>query len=144
MIEGHDGHKITVFTTRPDTLYGVTALVVAPEITSLDEYVPADHLDALHAYRKTTLAKTAVQRQQGLEEKSGVFSGIFAVHPLTGERVPVWFADYVLPDYGTGAVMFVPAHDERDRAFAKKYGMDLKQVIKQASPEEEAGCYTGA
>lgn len=131
VIEGHDDNKITVFTTRPDTIYGVTALVVAPEVTSLDEYVPADHLDALHAYRKTTLAKTAVQRQQGLEEKSGVFSGIYALHPLTGERIPVWFADYVLPDYATGAVMFVPAHDERDREFAKKYGMQVRQVIEQ-------------
>ncbi len=122
---------ITVFTTRPDTLYGVTALVVAPEITSLDEYVPADHLDALHTYRKTTLAKTAVQRQQGLEDKTGVFSGLYALRPLTKERIPVWFADYVLPDYATGAVMFVPAHDERDWEFAKKFGLPSKHVIAQ-------------
>jgi leucyl-tRNA synthetase len=123
--------KITVFTTRPDTLYGVTALVLAPEITSLDAYVPADHLAQLQTYRKTTLAKTAVQRQQGLEDKTGVFSGIYVLHPLTGERVPVWFADYVLPDYATGAVMFVPAHDERDWTFAQKFSLPTKHVIAQ-------------
>lgn len=75
------------------------------------------------------MAKTAVQRQQDTKEKSGVFSGIFAIHPLTGEQVPVWFADYVLMDYGTGAVMFVPAHDERDWEFAEKHGLNVKQVI---------------
>lgn len=123
------GTKITVFTTRPDTIYGVTALVLAPENMCLDAFIPAAQRGDVEAYRKSTLAKTAVERQQGLEEKTGVFSWIFAHHPLTGERLPVWFADYVLPDYATGSVMLVPAHDERDRAFAKKHDLAITSVI---------------
>lgn len=132
--------KITVFTTRPDTLFGVTALVLAPENMMLDEYLSDENKAIVWAYRKESMAKTAVQRQQDTKEKSGVFSGIFAIHPLTGEQVPVWFADYVLMDYGTGAVMFVPAHDERDWEFAEKHGLNVKQVIQWA--EDIAWCYT--
>lgn len=121
--------KITCFTTRIDTLYGVTAVVLAPENTLIDKYLNEHHRQMVLDYRKTSMAKTAVQRQQDTKDKTGVFSGVYALHPLTGESVPVWFADYVLMDYGTGAVMFVPAHDERDREFAQMHGLEAKQVI---------------
>ncbi len=121
--------KITCFTTRIDTLYGVTAVVLAPESTLIDEYLDDNHREKVFTYRKDSMSKTAVQRQQDTKDKTGVFSGVYAVHPLTGELVPVWFADYVLMDYGTGAVMFVPAHDERDREFAQVHGLVVKQVI---------------
>ncbi len=121
--------NITVFTTRPDTVYGVTALVLAPENTVIDSLIPAEQQSAVDAYRKATSQKSEVERQQETETKSWVFSGVYATHPLTNERVPIWFADYVLPDYGTWAVMFVPAHDERDWEFAKTHWLPVKQVI---------------
>ncbi|HMT00836.1 MAG TPA: leucine--tRNA ligase [Candidatus Absconditabacterales bacterium] len=132
--------KITVFTTRPDTLYGVTALVVAPEIEKYDEFIPTDYREKVLEYRKITASKTTVERLQGEKDKSGVFSGFFVTHPLTNEQVPVWFADYVLGDYGTGAVMFVPAHDQRDRDFAQKNNLSIKIVIE--APENHEGCFT--
>lgn len=120
---------LTVFTTRPDTLYWVTAIVLAPENTLIDELLSENKKWEIQSYRNTALAKTAVQRQQDVVDKTGVFSWLYAIHPLTGEQVPVWFADYVLMDYGSGAVMMVPAHDERDREFAQKFGIEVKQVI---------------
>lgn len=87
-------------------------------------------MNMVTAYRQETSKRTAVERQQNEKEKSGVFSGVYVTHPLTGEQVPVWFADYVLPDYATGAVMFVPAHDERDAEFAKKNNLPVVQVIR--------------
>jgi leucyl-tRNA synthetase len=125
----HGKSKLTVFTTRPDTLFGVTALVLAPEIASIDAHISPQYKTAVEEYRKATSQKSEVERQQDAETKSGVFSGVYAIHPLTNQQVPIWFADYVLPDYATGAVMFVPAHDERDREFAKKHGLEVKQVI---------------
>ncbi len=121
--------NITVFTTRPDTVYGVTALVLAPENTYLDWILSEEHKTQVEEYRQITLAKTAVQRQKDLKEKTGVFSWLYAKHPLTGEDVAIWYADYVLADYGTGAVMMVPAHDERDWEFAKKFCIECRQVI---------------
>ncbi len=120
---------ITVFTTRPDTLYGVTAVVLAPENTLIDSLLDSAHREELDKYRQQTFAKTPVQRQQELKEKSGVFSGVYAKHPLTGKDIPIRFADYVLADYGSGAVMMVPAHDERDFEFAKKFGIEIVPVI---------------
>ena len=104
--------------------------MLAPENEIIDELLDNEHREEVLAYREKTIAKTAVQRQQELKEKTGVFSGIYAEHPLTGEQIPIWFADYVLADYGSGAVMMVPAHDERDREFAKKFGIEVKEVIK--------------
>jgi leucyl-tRNA synthetase len=141
--------SLTVFTTRPDTLYGVTAVVLAPENTTLDAYIPASHKSNVDAYRSETAKKTAVERQQNEKEKTGVFAGMYLAHPFTGENVPVWFADYVLPDYATGAVMFVPAHDERDFEFAQKQDLRIKVVIEgpESSDAEEDideayTCYT--
>ncbi|USN55530.1 MAG: class I tRNA ligase family protein [Candidatus Peribacteria bacterium] len=127
--ERDGGIAITVFTTRPDTIYGVTALVLAPESLQLDKLLTVEHRSKVEEYRKQTMAKTSVQRQQDAKEKSGVFSGLYAEHPLTGESIPVWYADYVLPDYATGSIMLVPGHDERDFEFAQKFGIDLVQVI---------------
>ena len=133
---------LTVFTTRPDTLYGVTAVVLAPENTLIDELLSEDKKSEVQSYRNTALAKTAVQRQQDVVDKTGVFSWLYALHPLTGEQVPVWFADYVLMDYGSGAVMMVPAHDERDREFAQKFGIEVKQVIGQIFWEKKNDSYS--
>lgn len=107
----------------------MSAVVLAPENETIDSLLSAENKKALDVYRKATGKKTALERQQDTEEKSGIFSGVYATHPLTQEQVPVWYADYVLPDYATGAVMFVPAHDERDWAFAKKHSLDAKVVI---------------
>lgn len=129
---------LTVFTTRPDTLYGVTAVVLAPENTLIDDLLSDDKKIQVQSYRETTIAKTAVQRQQDAgEKKTGVFSGLYALHPLTGDSVPVWFADYVLMDYGSGAVMMVPAHDERDDEFARQYDVPVKVVILQPLEQKE-------
>jgi len=121
---------VTVFTTRPDTIYWVTALVLAPENTLLDDHLSGDDKNSVESYRKETMAKTAVQRQVDSKEKTWVDSGLKAVHPLSGDLIPVRYADYVLPDYATGSVMMVPAHDERDYEFAGKFGITIAPVIK--------------
>lgn len=129
VVQWEKSEKITCFTTRPDTIYGVTALVLAPENALLDDLLTPEALTKVEEYRQTTLAKTAVQRQKDLKEKTWVDSGLKALHPLTNELIPIWYADYVLADYGSGAVMSVPAHDERDHEFAQKFGLEIVQVI---------------
>jgi len=152
--------QIEVFTTRPDTLYGVTFLVVAPEHkivemilsekvypkgTSFSEAVKvkSEKLEEIKGYINIAQNKSEQERLEEGKEKTGVFSGLYATHPLTGEQLPIWIADYVLGSYGTGAIMAVPAHDERDYEFAKKYDLGIKQVIeevrikKQESRNEE-------
>ncbi len=121
--------KITVFTTRPDTIYWVTAVVLAPENTFVDSLLEGEYKKELDGYRQATFAKTPVQRQQELKEKTWVFSGLYTKHPLTWKDIPIRFADYVVADYGSGAVMMVPAHDERDFEFAKKFGIEIIPVI---------------
>lgn len=104
----------------------------------IDTLLSEDKKIQVQSYRDITIAKTAVQRQQDAgEEKTGVFSGVYALHPLTGDSIPVWFADYVLMDYGSGAVMMVPAHDERDDEFARKYDVPVKIVILQPLDQKE-------
>jgi leucyl-tRNA synthetase len=119
--------RIEVFTTRPDTLYGATFLVVSPEHPIVAQLVSSE-LTEVTEYIKKAKNKTAEERRES-KDKSGVFSGFSAIHPLTGEKLQIWIADYVLMGYGTGAIMAVPAHDERDYAFAKKYDLQIKQVI---------------
>ena len=104
---------------------------MAPEIASIDANIPQEYSAGVEEYRKATSQKSEVERQQDAETKSGVFSGVYAIHPLTNEQVPIWFADYVLPDYATGAVMFVPAHDERDCAFALRNNLEFKCVLRR-------------
>jgi leucyl-tRNA synthetase len=121
--------KLTVFTTRPDTIFGVTFMSIAPEHAALDSIVPATHRAQVDAFRDETRAVSAHERTGDTAEKKGCFTGAYVINPLTKERVPLYAANFVLADYGTGAVMAVPAHDERDFAFARKYGIPIRQVI---------------
>ncbi|MBI4129610.1 class I tRNA ligase family protein, partial [Candidatus Peregrinibacteria bacterium] len=123
---------ITVFTTRPDTLFGATYLVLAPEHPLIEKITTRAQRKHTEAYVKEVKTKNELQRTDLNEEKTGVFTGSYALHPVTGERIPIWIADYVLMTYGTGAVMAVPAHDERDCAFAEKYGLPACIVVKPA------------
>ncbi|HEX6645409.1 MAG TPA: leucine--tRNA ligase, partial [Gemmatimonadales bacterium] len=123
------GRTIEVYTTRPDTIYGATFMVLAPEHPLVDSLVTPAQRDAVDAYRRATVAKDLVSRKVGEKEKTGVFTGAFARNPATGRRIPVWVADYVLMGYGTGAIMAVPAHDERDREFAERFKLPIVEVI---------------
>lgn len=120
---------ITVFTTRPDTLFGVTYVVLAPEHPLVDQITPKSHGGAVYAYREEVKKKTEMQRTELNKNKTGVWTGAHVIHPVTGDPLPLWIADYVLMNYGTGAVMAVPAHDERDGEFAKNYGLPFKVVV---------------
>jgi leucyl-tRNA synthetase len=123
-----DEHAIEVFTTRPDTLWGATFVVLAPEHPLVDAITPASHRAAVDAYRAGAASKSEVDRQTA-KDKTGVDTGARAINPATGQPVPVWIADYVLAGYGTGAIMAVPGHDERDWAFAKAMGLLIVEVI---------------
>ncbi|MBA3938064.1 MAG: leucine--tRNA ligase [Planctomycetes bacterium] len=131
-VEGHAGVKITVFTTRPDTVFGVTFLSIAPEHALLDGLVPTSHRAAVEAFKAETRAVSAHDRTGDTAEKKGVFTGAHVINPVNGERVQLWAANFVVADYGTGAVMAVPAHDTRDFEFARKYGIAIKTVIAPA------------
>ena len=131
-VDGHPGETIRVFTTRADTLYGVTYVVLAPE-HALVRLATSEHRVAVEAYCQAARRKSDFDRSE-TKEKTGVATGVLAVHPLTGAKVPIWVGDYVLGSYGTGAVMAVPAHDERDFEFAKKYSLPIVEVI---SPDGE-------
>ena len=131
VFEGADGSfSFKVFTTRADTLYGVTYVVLAPENELVDRITTSECKAAVEQYRETTKKQTEIERLSTAREKTGVFTGAYAVNPANGEKVPVWVADYVLAGYGTGCVMAVPAHDERDYEFATKYKLPIKRVIK--------------
>ena len=119
--------KITVFTTRPDTIYGATFLVVAPEYPELDYLVNDDTKDEVLKYKQEALLKSEVERQEN-KEKTGVFTGSFAINPATKEKIPIWVADYVLAGYGTGAIMAVPAMDDRDKEFAEKFDLPIVET----------------
>lgn len=123
--------KLKIFTTRPDTLYGVTYMVVAPEHPLLARLTTPEHRAEVSAYVEKSRNKSDLERTDLAKEKTGVFTGGYAINPLTGERVPVWVADYVLMGYGTGAIMAVPAHDERDWDFAKQHGIPIIQVVEK-------------
>ena len=134
---------LRIFTTRPDTLFGCTYMVLAPEHPLVPSLTTAEQRDAVEAYRKRTAAKSDVERMsEAAKEKSGVFTGSYAINPINGARVPVWIADYVLMGYGTGAIMAVPAHDERDYEFARQYNLPTPRVIAAADGSETLP-YTG-
>jgi leucyl-tRNA synthetase len=120
---------ITVFTTRPDTLFGATYMVLAPEHKLVEEITTEDQWPAVRDYREKTARKSDLERTDLAKDKSGVFTGGCAINPVNGERIPVWIADYVLLGYGTGAIMAVPAHDERDWEFARKFDLPIRQVV---------------
>ena len=138
-VDGTDA-SFDVFTTRPDTVFGITYVVLAPEHPLVSEITTPEYQEAVHAYQESSKAKSDLERTELNKEKSGVPTGAYAIHPITGEKVPVWIGDYVLASYGTGAVMAVPAHDERDYEFANKYDLPIKQVIEGDLSE---GAFTG-
>src|SRR3954462_16038041 len=133
---------VPVFTTRPDTLFGATFFVLAPEHPFVERFADlAPNGDELRAYAKHAAAEKSEERL-AREQKTGVFTGFHAVNPVNDERIPIWVADYVLMDYGTGAIMAVPAHDERDFEFAQKFGLPIRQVVAPAHGEvDEAAAY---
>ncbi|HET9872637.1 MAG TPA: leucine--tRNA ligase [Propionibacteriaceae bacterium] len=132
-IEGRE-EPVTVFTTRPDTLFGATFFVVAPEAALATEIVTDEHRPAFEAYLEQTKQTTEIERQSTERPKTGVYLGVHAVNPVNGERIPVWAADYVLAEYGTGAVMAVPAHDQRDLEFARTYQLPVRVVVDTGAP----------
>src|ERR1700740_1241165 len=121
--------KIRVFTTRPDTLYGGTFLVLAPEHSLVDLIVTEEQWPMVREYRERTARKSELERTDLAKEKTGVFTGAFAINPVNNEKIPIWIADYVLLGYGTGAIMAVPAHDVRDWEFAKKFALPIREVV---------------
>jgi leucyl-tRNA synthetase len=121
--------KLRVFTTRPDTVFGASFMVIAPEHEMVQKIVTPDQRVAVDAYVERTKAETEIERLSTEHEKTGVFTGAYAINPFTEERIPIWVADYVLATYGTGAIMGVPAHDSRDFEFARKYKLPIRQVI---------------
>ena len=120
---------ITVFTTRPDTLFGATYMVLAPEHPLVDAITTDEQRDAVRAYQAQTAARSDVDRQAEAKEKTGVFTGAYALNPVDNDKIPIWIADYVMMGYGTGAIMAVPAHDQRDFEFAKQFKIDIKPVV---------------
>ena len=121
--------EFNVFTTRPDTLYGVTYAVIAPEADIVNKITTPENKEAVENYKIEASKSSEIERMATDREKTGIFTGAYAINPMNNERVPIWIADYVLEDYGTGCVMAVPAHDERDHEFAKKFNLPIKQVI---------------
>lgn len=142
---GKPAEQVTVFTTRPDTLAGATFFVVAADAPLAVELTTDEHMDALLAYREQVKALSDIERQSTERTKTGIFTGRYAVNPLNGEKLPVWAADYVLADYGTGAIMAVPAHDQRDLDFAKTFDLPVKAVLDtgEEDPAETGIATTG-
>jgi leucyl-tRNA synthetase len=134
-IDGSDDF-LTVFTTRPDTVFGATFMVIAPEHPFVKQLTNDDTKQAVEAYVAEAAHKSEIERMNETREKTGVFSGSHAINPATGDKIPIWIADYVLAGYGTGAIMAVPAHDERDFAFADKFNLPIKDVVAQDFGEE--------
>ena len=141
-VEGEGQKILTVFTTRPDTLFGATFLVLAPEHPLVGELINDDTREAVESYISEAIKKSEIERSSEGKDKTGVFTGGYAINPANGEKVPVWVADYVLWGYGTGAIMAVPAHDERDFAFAEKFGLPIIEVVERPEDTSEQ-CYHG-
>ncbi|MFV9733420.1 leucine--tRNA ligase [Ligilactobacillus salivarius] len=140
-VSGDENTKIEVFSTRPDTIFGVAALVLAPEHELVKQLTTPQHENEVEAYIEKISHKSDLERTDLAKDKTGVFTGSYVVNPVSGEKLPIWIADYVLNSYGTGAVMVVPAHDERDHEFAQKFDLPIVQVIEGGDVQKEA--YTG-
>jgi len=138
-----NGEILTVFTTRPDTLFGATFVVLAPEHEMALGLATDETRESVEAYILESARKSEIERMNENREKTGVATGSYAINPVNGSKVPIWIADYVLAGYGTGAIMSVPAHDERDFAFAEKFGLPIIDVIEKPVSDEEIGLYTG-
>jgi len=134
-----NGNEITVFTTRPDTLFGATYMVLAPEHDLVSEITTAEQKDAVENYIAACATKSDMERGEMNKDKTGIFTGAYATNPVNNEQIPVWIADYVMMGYGTGAIMAVPAHDERDFEFAAKYGIEIRQVVCEANKDGSVG-----
>lgn len=141
-VTDHDA-ELTAFTTRPDTLFGATFMVLAPEHPLVEQITASDHRDRVHTYTKAAQAKSEIERQNLDREKTGVATGAHAINPVNGKKIPIWIADYVLAGYGTGAIMAVPGHDERDNDFAKKYDLPIEQVIQAPKDIASSETYAG-
>jgi len=139
--KSNGAEEVVVFTTRPDTLFGATYLVLAPEHPLLDKVTSPEQRDAVKEYVLKASQKSDLERTELQKDKTGLFTGGYAINPLTKEEVPIWVADYVLGSYGTGAIMAVPAHDERDHEFATKFGLPIKEVV-QGGEDVQAKAYT--
>ncbi|MCP4087559.1 MAG: leucine--tRNA ligase [Actinomycetia bacterium] len=133
-IDKHD-ESLQVFTTRQDTLFGVTFAVISPEHPLVDDITTDEHKSEVEAYQKESLKKSDIERQKEEKVKTGVFSGAYAINPANNEKIPIWVADYVLMGYGTGIVMGVPAHDQRDYEFASRFDLPIKQVYMESGPD---------
>ncbi|WP_088043170.1 leucine--tRNA ligase [Bacillus sp. EAC] len=139
-VDGYN-EKVTVFTTRPDTLFGASYLVVAPEHDLVSKITTAEQKEAVEAYIDSIKSKSDLERTDLAKDKTGVFTGAYAVNPVNNEKLPIWIADYVLASYGTGAIMAVPGHDERDHEFAVKFNLPIVEVVEGGDVQKEA--YTG-
>jgi len=135
-----EGHRVTVFTTRPDTLFGATYMVLSPEHPLLEEIVTDEQETTVKDYQQVCASKSDLERTELAKEKTGVFTGAYAINPVNDEKIPVWIADYVMMSYGTGAIMAVPAHDERDHEFAEKFELPIIEVVGGGNGEE---CFSG-
>lgn len=141
-VDGYDD-KFTVFTTRCDTLFGATYCVLAPEHELVEKITTPDKKDEVKAYLDVCATKSELERTELNKEKTGVFIGAYAINPVNGKKIPIWISDYVLAGYGTGAIMAVPAHDDRDYAFAKKFGIDIIPVLEGGDITKEAWTQDG-
>jgi leucyl-tRNA synthetase len=130
--------KIEVFTTRSDTLFGATYMVLAPEHSLVDKITTKEYKNEVEKYKKKAIIKSDLARTELTKEKTGIFTGGYAINPVNKKKIPIWIADYVLWGYGTGAIMAVPAHDQRDYEFAKKFDIKITQVIKGGKIDKEA------
>ena len=142
-IENTEGH-VEVFTTRPDTLFGATYMILAPEHPLVAAITTPDQVEAVEKYKVSVASKSDLDRTELNKEKSGVFTGAFAINPVNGQKIPIWIADYVLMGYGTGAIMAVPAHDERDFEFATKFHLPIREVVRPSSVNDALpSCFAG-
>lgn len=141
-LEGNN-ENITVFSTRPDTLFGASFIVLAPEHRLSKKLATSEFKESVEKYIAEAVKKSEIERQSEGKEKTGVFTGSYVINPANGEKMPIWIADYVLGGYGTGAVMGVPGHDERDNAFAEKYDLPIVEVIEKPETDDELGVYHG-
>ncbi|MEX0932055.1 MAG: leucine--tRNA ligase [Candidatus Saccharimonadales bacterium] len=130
-------HQIPVFTTRPDTLFGATYMVLAPEHPLVDKITAGSEKEKVKSYKEKAERQTSVERLSAEKDKTGVFTGAYAINPVNNEQIPIWVADYVLMDYGTGAIMAVPGHDQRDYEFAKQYDLPIKLVVEPITGEKQ-------
>ena len=141
-VDGHN-ESFVVFTTRCDTLFGATYCVLAPEHVLVEKIVSGEQKEAVEAYRKECATKSDLERTELNKDKTGVFTGAYAINPVNGKKIPIWISDYVLASYGTGAIMAVPAHDDRDYAFAKKFGLEIIPVLAGGDVTVEAWTQDG-